>query len=168
MPRLLTDSPFRALGFVFFAFLSISCPETGWAQPLPASRHGELEIEAPWARATPPAARTGAVYLTLTNRGQAADRLLAASSPAAARAELHAHLNEGGVMRMKAIDAIVLAPAERLSLRPGGLHVMLADLKAPLREGTRLTLTLGFARAGEVTLEVPVLRNPPDTAGHGH
>jgi copper(I)-binding protein len=106
--------------------------------------------------------------VTLINHGQAADRLLSASSSAAARAELHAHLNEGGVMRMKALDVIVLAPGERVSLHPSGLHVMLVDLKAPLREGTRLTLTLGFAKAGEVTLEVPVLRNPPAEAGPGH
>ena len=107
------------------------------------------------------------IALTVTT-DQAADRLLSASSSAAARAELHAHLNEGGVMRMKALDVIVLAPGERVSLRPSGLHVMLVDLKAPLREGTRLTLTLGFAKAGEVTLEVPVLRNPPAEAGPGH
>ncbi len=158
----------HVLIFVFIVFISMPWAGIGQGQPRPATRHGELEIEVPWARATPPAAKTGAVYLTLTNRGQAADRLLAASSPAAAHAELHAHLNEGGVMRMKAIDAVVLPPAERLSLRPGGLHVMLMDLKAPLREGTPLRLTLSFARAGEVTLEVPVLRNPPDTAEPRH
>ena len=152
----------------FFVYLSMVCVNSAGAQPLPITRHGDLEVAAAWARATPPAARTGAVYVTLINHGQAADRLLSASSSAAARAELHAHLNEGGVMRMKALDVIVLAPGERVSLHPSGLHVMLVDLKAPLREGTRLTLTLGFAKAGEVTLEVPVLRNPPAEAGPGH
>ena len=125
-------------------------------------------MTAAWARATPPAAKIAAVYVTLMNHGQAADRLLAASTPAAARAELHAHLNEGGVIRMKALDAITLSPGERVTLGPGGLHVMLIDLKAPLREGAQLALTLRFAKGGEMTLDVPILRNPPPEAEHRH
>lgn len=153
-------------GFACFLFLCITIAYVASveAQPAPTGRQGDLEVTGAWARSTPPAARTGAVYVTLINRGQAADRLVKASSTAAARAELHAHLHEGGVMRMKALDAIELPPGERLSLRPGGLHVMLVDLKAPLREGSQLTLTLGFAKAGEMTVEVPVLRNPPPDA----
>lgn len=157
-----TSPVFRLPITLLISILSISCLGSAGAQTT-------LEVETPWARATPPAARTGAVYLTLINRGAASDRLVAAKSPAAAQAELHAHINDGGVMRMKAVDAIVLAPGERLSLRPGGLHVMLVDLKAPLRDGARLSLTLTFAGAGEVTVEVPVLRNPlPASTDHRH
>ena len=138
------------------------------AQPSPVQRQGDLAIETPWARATPPNARTGAAYLTLTNHGSAPDRLVSASSAAAERLELHAHVNDGGVMRMKQIDAITLSPGERVSLRPGGLHVMLIDLKGPLRENTRVPVVLRFATAGEVTVEVPVLRNPPSAMGGHH
>lgn len=159
------------LGFLFFSLFSMVCVGAVEAQPTPAQRHGDIGIETPWARATPPNARTGAAYLTLINQGGAADRLISASSVAAERVELHTHINEGGVMRMKAIDAVALAPGERVSLRPGGLHVMLIDLKGPLRENTRVPVTLRFAAAGEVTVEIPVLRNPPAAAtgaGHGH
>lgn len=154
---------------LFTAIISILCAAPGSAQPSRPQTAGELAIETPWARATPPNARTGAVYFTLSNHGNAADRLLSASSAAADRVELHAHVNEGGVMRMKAVDAIALAPGERVSLRPGGLHVMLIDLKGPLRENGRLTVTLRFASAGEIAVEVPILRNPPAGAGgHAH
>lgn len=149
---------------VFLLFISMACIGGAHAQ----RRQGNLEIEGAWARATPPAAKTGAVYLTITNHGAAADRLVAAKSPAAAHAEFHAHLSDDGVMRMKALDTIVLGPGERLNLRPGGLHVMLVDLKGPLRDGARLALTLSFAGAGEVTVEVPVLRNTPPLPEHRH
>lgn len=139
--------------------------ESAAAQPSPVQREGDLAIETPWARATPPNARTGAAYLTLTNHGSAADRLVAASSAAAERVELHAHVNDGGVMRMKQVDAIALSPGERVSLRPGGLHVMLIDLKGPLLENTRVPVVLRFATAGDVTVQVPVLRNPPAATG---
>jgi periplasmic copper chaperone A len=155
---------------IFSLLITMFCVGVA-AQPLPAQRHGDLGIETPWARATPPNARTGAVYLTLVNHGGVADRLVSASSTAAERVELHAHVNDAGVMRMTAIDAVALAPGERVSLRPGGLHVMLVDLKGPLREGSRLTVTLRFAAVGDVAVEVPVLRNPPAAAAggsHGH
>ena len=152
----------------FYIFISDTCIAAAQAQTLPSLRQGTLEIDGVWARATPPAAKTGAVYLTVTNHGSVPERLVAAKSPAAAQAELHAHLNDGGVMRMKAVDTVVIGPGERVSLRPGNLHVMLVDLKSPLREGARLALTLSFAGAGEVTVEVPVLRNPPVSQDHRH
>jgi len=161
--------PAVTVAFLFVA-LSMPCAEGARAQPLAGQRHGDLGIEAPWARATPPNARTGAVYLTLVNHGSVTDRLVAASSAAAERVELHAHINESGVMRMTAVNAVNLAAGERVDLRPGGLHVMLVDLKGPLRENTQVSVTLRFAMAGEITIAVPVLRNPPAQAGprHGH
>jgi len=147
---------------LFVCYLSISCDAK--AQP-PTVRQGSLEIDTPWARATPPAARTGAAYFTISNHGATPDRLVAAKSTAAAQVELHAHVNEGGVMRMKHVDTIVVAPGGRVSLRPGGLHVMLLDLKGPLQDGGRLSLTLSFAGAGDMTVEVPIVRNPPPAAG---
>lgn len=163
-----TGLSFSTLAVSFLLLFTISYEGSAGAQPPPATTQGDLEISGAWARATPPGARTGAAYLSLVNRGSAPDRLVAANSPAAEKTELHAHINEGGVMRMKAVDTISVAPGERLSLRPGGLHVMLIDLKAPLREGSRLSLTLRFAGAGDVTVEVPVLRNAPSGPAAGH
>lgn len=116
----------------------------------------DVAVEQPWARATPGRAPNGAVYFTLANSGRDADRLVAASTPAAARAELHTHIHSGTVMEMRPVEAIEVKPGERVTLKPGGLHVMLMGLTAPLKEGARMPLTLRFARGGEVTVDVPV------------
>lgn len=129
--------------------------------PAPAARAGGLTVSDAWARATPPGARTGAVYMTIANGGSGADRLIAAASPAAASVELHTHIMEGGVARMRAIEAVEVSPGQPVVFQPGGLHVMLFDLRAPLRDGESLSLTLTFARAGVVTLNVPIRRNAP-------
>ncbi len=113
-----------------------------------------IEIVAPWTRAS--AGMTGAGYMTLRNTGEAADRLVAASTPAAGRAELHTMTMDGDVMRMRRVEAIEIPPGGSTELRPGGLHVMLFGLKQPLKEGDRFPLTLRFERTGEVTVEVAV------------
>lgn len=152
-----------AFGLLVVAFTGPAWPQS--ADPAPLVRAGHLAITGAWARATPPAARTGAVYLTVSNDGANADRLVAATSPAAAAAELHSHTMEGGVARMRAVEAVEISPGEPAVFQPGGLHLMLVDLRAPLRDGQSLSLTLTFARAGPVTLEVPVRRAPPTAAG---
>lgn len=126
-----------------------------------AVRAGELRIDGAWARATPEAARQGAAYLTVHNDGRTGDRLIGARTPAAARAELHTHRHEDGVMRMREVPAIEVGPGATTALAPGGHHIMLIDLAAPLRDGARFPLTLRFERAGEVVVQVPVRRSPP-------
>lgn len=138
---------------------------------------GSLQVAHPWARASAGAAPTGAAYLAIENRGDAADRLLSASTPAAERAELHTHIHEGGVMKMREVEGGIELPAgEQVFLAPGGLHVMLMGLKAPLKEGERFPLTLTFEKAGELQVEVAVEAigyQPPKQmdgmhgAGHG-
>lgn len=113
-------------------------------------------IGTPWARATAGRSETGAAYLTLTG-GDSADALVAASSPVAETVELHTHLEEDGVMRMRPVAMIPVGPGEKVELKPGGLHIMLIGLKGPLKEGKRFPLTLTFQRAGTVRTEVPVL-----------
>ena len=126
----------------------------------PALAHGfkagSIEIEHPWARATADGAGNGAAYLVLKNEGKTADRLLSAASPAAAKVELHAHINDNGVMRMREVNAIDLAPDATVKLAPGGLHVMLLGLTEPLKKGKAVPLTLTFEKAGSVTVEVAV------------
>lgn len=125
-----------------------------------------IEVVGPWARATAATAKTGAAYMILRNEGGAADRLLSASSPAAGRVELHTHVKDGEVMRMRKVDTIALNARGSATLAPGGLHVMLFDLKAPLKEGTTFRLTLRFERAGEVAAEVAVRSATAGGPGH--
>ena len=114
-----------------------------------------VKIEDPWARATPPGARIGAGYMKITSGG-AADRLIGASSPAAARVELHVTEKSGDVMRMRQVKAYDIPAKGGFELAPGGAHLMLVDLKAPLKEGAKVPLTLRFEKAGEVKVELQV------------
>lgn len=122
----------------------------------------DLAIEQPWARATPGRAPTGAAYLTLVNRGKDDDKLLGAATPVAGKVELHgsrAAAGHGGhVMEMRPVAEIEVKAGQSVVFKPDGLHVMLVGLKAPLKEGERFPLTLRFAKAGEVKIEVPVAK----------
>jgi copper(I)-binding protein len=117
---------------------------------------GSLEVTAAWARATPPKAATGGAFMTITNKGDATDNLMGASSPVAKTVELHTHLQQGDVMRMVALGNIELQPGKSVAMAPGGLHVMLIGLKDKLVEGSTFPLELDFARAGKVTVSVDV------------
>jgi copper(I)-binding protein len=126
------------------------------AQATPAARAGDIAIEAPWTRAAG-ANANGAGFMTLRNGGSAPDRLLSAGSPVARVVELHTHIREGEVMRMRPVADIPLPPGQTVRLQPGGLHVMLIGLTRPLERGERVPLTLRFERGGEVTVMLEVL-----------
>jgi copper(I)-binding protein len=116
---------------------------------------GDIEIGHPWTRATPPAARTGGGYLTLTNHGQTADRLVGGSSSVSSRVEVHTMEVTDGVMKMRELaDGLALPPGETVKLEPGGFHLMLIDLKAPISEGAKIPVTLRFEHAGTVDIEL--------------
>jgi copper(I)-binding protein len=122
---------------------------------------GALSITHGWSRATPPAAKTGVGYLTIANTGGTDDRLTGiAIDPAIAEAaEIHTMSMDNGIMRMRAVDGGVALPAgQTVELAPAGIHIMLVGLKAPLKDGTRVTLTLSFEKAGNVTVELPVAK----------
>ena len=121
-----------------------------------AAGAGDIAVESPWSRATPGKAPNGAVYLTLVNRGSVPDRLIAVATPVAERAQMHAHTMDNGVMKMRRLDAIEVAPGSPTVLAPGGLHVMLFKVDHPLEEGMRFPLTLTFEHAGSLTVEVEV------------
>ena len=129
----------------------------------PAS--AQVTVENAWARATPPGAKLGAGYLLIRNGGSAADRLLAASTPAAERVELHTTVREGDVARMRQVKAYDVPALGRLELKPGGSHLMLVNLKAPLKEGQKIPAVLKFEKAGEVKAELDVR---PLAGGHDH
>jgi len=121
----------------------------------PAAAQG-IAIEGPWARASAGQAKTGAAYLVMTNLGDAPERLVKVETPAAASAELHAHVNDNGVMRMRPITAIEVSPGEPSVLQPGGLHIMLIDLKEPLKQGEKFPLTLTFESGKTATVQVAI------------
>lgn len=115
----------------------------------------DLVVNGAFARASPtPVATTGAVYLTITTAE--ADRLIAIFTPAAAMAHLHESKDENGVMKMKMLEALDIAPGQPAILKPGGMHIMLMGLKAPLKKGETIPLELTFEKAGTVQVLVPV------------
>lgn len=126
------------------------------AMPALAQQAGQgVTVQAPWARASAGGqAANGAAYLTLS--AAAPNRLVSASTPAAERVELHEVINDHGVMRMRPVTAIPVAPDKPATLAPGGLHIMLLNLRQPLRQGQSFPLTLAFAEGPPVTVEVPV------------
>lgn len=129
----------------------------------------DLHVGHPYARATPPGARAGGAFFTVENRGAQDDRLIAVASPVAAVAELHTMTMDGTVMRMRAVRTIDVPAGAKVALQPGGLHVMLLDLKQPLAAGEKIPLTLTFERAGvlEVTVNVESMV-PAPAAAHPH
>jgi copper(I)-binding protein len=108
----------------------------------------DLKVDQAWARATPGNAKTAAVYLTITNNGTAPDTLESASTPAADKAELHDTKMENNVMEMRPVGPLTIAPGKSVVLAPSGYHLMLTGLKAPLKEGQTVPVTLIFDHAG--------------------
>jgi copper(I)-binding protein len=123
--------------------------------PATAQTPSPVVVEAPWARASVGNSRIAVAYMTLRNGGAAPDRLLAVTTPVG-RAELHTMTMDNNVMRMRPVEAVDIPPGGSAMLQPSGLHIMLLDLREPLRAGTALPLTLRFERAGTVEVTVPV------------
>lgn len=135
-------------GFLTLPILFASA--TAIAQPSPT-----VTVDHAWARASAGATTTGAAYLTVTDHG-AADHLVGASTPVAASAEVHETTNDNGVMKMRAVPSLALTPNAPVTFQPGGYHVMLMGLKAPLKPGSSFPLTLTFEHAPPVTTQVQV------------
>lgn len=113
-----------------------------------------LKIDHPFARATPPGAKTGGVFVTVENTGSQSDRLISVSSPVAGVADLHEMKVDAGVMRMRGVAALEVKAGETLELKPGGYHVMLSELRQPLKVGDKFPLTLKFENSGTVEVSV--------------
>jgi periplasmic copper chaperone A len=127
---------------------------------------GTIAIAQPVARLAHPAAKTGAGFMVISNRGPQADHLLAVETTAATRADLHGTISDHGVMRMRLAAGGVPIPAGgRVVFAPGGLHVMFIGLKGPFPFGSAIPARLRFARAGTVDVRfkvVPVAEPPPN------
>ena len=112
-----------------------------------------MTVQQAWARATPPGATVAAAYFILVNSGDA-DTLIGVQSPAAARAGVHLMRMTGSVMSMRPLPEVEIPAHGRVVFGPQGLHVMLFDLRQPLRQGEHVPLTLVFRKAGRVSVDV--------------
>jgi len=143
-------------------------------QEMTGHKMAGVSVSAPWARATTSRARNGAAYVTLENSGGMSDKLMSVSTPVAGKPELHTHIKDGDIMRMRQVQHIEVGPNAMVKLQPGGLHIMLMELREPLKEGATFPMTLIFEKAGEVTVEVAVqsagakgMSGGMDHSGHG-
>jgi copper(I)-binding protein len=118
---------------------------------------GALEISGAFSRATLPNAPVGAGYLTITNTGTADDTLVSATSPVAGVTQIHEMKMEGDVMKMNEVEGGLVIPAgQSVTLEPGGFHIMFMELKQAFVEGSMVPVTLTFANAGTVEVELMV------------
>jgi periplasmic copper chaperone A len=131
---------------------------------------GDLVISQAWTRATPGGAKIGGGFLTIENKGTAPDKLIGASSDGAGKIEVHEMAMNDGVMKMRPVDGgLTIDPGKTVKLAPGGFHLMMMDLKSPLKQGDKMPLTLEFEKAGKVavTLDVQGVGAPGPAAGGG-
>lgn len=131
---------------------------------------GEIQVAAPWSMELPPNAPTVAAYFVIHNAGQTPDRLLSVQTPVADSAQLHEHVHVDGLMKMQQVQSVDIAPGQDAVFAPMAYHVMLLDLKdrSKLVEGQQFPLTLHFEKAGDVTVQVEVLKQAPGAAMHMH
>ena len=139
------------LGIVLLAVLSAA------AARAQAFKAGDLVITQAWSRATPGGAKIGGGYLTIENKGSAPDRLIHCSGDVAGKIEVHEMSMKNGVMTMRPLDnGLTIEPGKTVKLAPGGFHLMLFDLKNPLKQGDKVPVTLEFEKAGKVTISLDV------------
>jgi hypothetical protein len=118
---------------------------------------GDLVITQAWSRATPGGAKIAGGYLTIENKGTSPDRLIGGSGDVAGKIEVHEMATNNGVMTMRPLDkGLVIEPGKIVKLAPGGYHLMMFDLKEPLKQGDKVPITLEFEKAGKVKLSFDV------------
>jgi hypothetical protein len=118
---------------------------------------GDLVITQAWSRATPGGAKVGTGYLTIENKGSAPDRLIGSSGNVAAKVEVHEMAMDDGVMTMRPLDnGLTVEPGKTVKLAPGGYHLMLLDIRRPLKRGDKVPVTLEFEKAGKVVVLLDV------------
>jgi len=117
----------------------------------------EIDLVGAWARPTVGQV-PGAVYVTIDNKGSSDDRLTGAFTDHAAMAMVHQNEVVNGVARMRMAGEINIPAGERIEMTPGGTHIMLEGLRAPLKTGDDFDLVLKFRNSGDKTVKVKVVK----------
>ena len=119
---------------------------------------GDLVVSQAWSRATPKGAKVGGSYLTIENKGSAPDKLIGASADVAGSIQVHEMSMTNGMMKMRPVEGgLAIEPGKTVKLAPGGYHLMMMDLKNPLKQGDKLPITLEFEKAGKVQVTFDVM-----------
>jgi periplasmic copper chaperone A len=154
-------------GFLAAALIACLAGATARAEDVKA---GDLVITQGWSRATPGGAKIGGGFVTIENKGSAPEKLIGASADVAGKVEVHEMAMSSGVMKMRPVEGgLTIEPGKTVKLAPGGYHLMMMDLKNPLKEGEKLPLTLQFEKAGKVAVTLDVqgvgAKGPADAMG---
>jgi copper(I)-binding protein len=134
--------------------------------------HAQVTVADPWVRGTVAGQQATGAFMQLKSAADTA--LVSASSPVAGVVEIHEMKMDGGVMKMSAIKSLAVPAGKAVELKPGGYHVMLMDLKQPLKEGETVPVTLNFEdksgrkQAVEVKATVKALTAPAKDPAHKH
>ena len=146
---------FAATALTFGAILALT----------PGVLASDVMVKGAFARASAvPTAKAGTVYLTLTNNSSKADRLLAVTTAASDTAQVHESVEKDGVATMKRLEVLEIPAGGTVELKPGGIHIMLTGLKAPLKKGGMILLELKFELAGAIE----VMAHVGDVAAGDH
>jgi periplasmic copper chaperone A len=161
----------RLIIYVLFGIVLISALTSSLVRAEEV-KAGDLVITQAWSRATPGGAKVGGGYLTIENKGSTPDRLIGGSAEVAGKVQVHEMAMNNGVMTMRPLDrGLVIEPGKTVKLAPGGYHLMLLDLKGPLKQGERVQLTLEFEKAGKIALSLDVqgvgAQGPASSDGSG-
>ena len=117
-----------------------------------------VSVQDPYVRLAPPNAPATGAFMVIKNNGDKDVKVLKADNPVSKVTELHTHLNEGGVMKMRPVPSIEVKAKGEAVLKPGGLHVMMIDLKAPMKEGDVVPITLSFDDGSTKQVDAKVVR----------
>jgi periplasmic copper chaperone A len=149
----------RAFFCVLIASVAAACGAPQQPAEAPATEQissMRLQVLDTWASPTPGGVDVSAGYLTIANDGDSADQLIAASSPRAARVEIHEMTMDGAVMQMRPVTALAIGPGERIELAPGGRHLMFFGVTQPFAIGEEIPVQLTFEHAGVMDVALPV------------
>jgi copper(I)-binding protein len=120
------------------------------------SAWSQVEVSDAWMRATAPGQKTAAGYMIIRNKSAQPERLVGGSSQAAAKLETHVSIKDGDIMRMREVKSYDIPAKGSFELKPNGSHLMLVDLKRPLKEGDKVPVVLKFEKSGEVKVDFEV------------
>ena len=128
----------------------------------------QVDIADPWIRATAPGQTTAAGYMTIRNQSGQPERLIGGSSQVAAKVQTHVSIKDGDIMRMREVKAYDIPAKGSFELKPNGSHLMLVDLKRPLKEGEKVPVVLKFEKSGELKVDFEVRALSASASGHQH